>query len=122
MSKNLLLVGHSMRIGVSLRQKPSSAHLFLFLVLLPLAAAAASLQTQAEPVPSNAVQGILKAFDQFPLVAIGELHGKRKDKDFLISLIKQAEFCAKVNDIAVEFGMPFISLYSTAIWPVILCR
>jgi hypothetical protein len=78
--------------------------LILLLLLLLLSATAGGLQSQDELVASNAVQGILKAFDHFPLVAIGELHGQREDKDFLISLIKQSEFGAKVNDIAVEFG------------------
>jgi hypothetical protein len=97
-ARKFMRVSHPVRMG---------NHLPLILILLLallLLSATGSLQSQSEPVPSNAVQGIIKAFDQFPPVAIGELHGQREDKDFLISLIKSPEFSVKVDDIAVEFG------------------
>jgi len=98
-ARKFMRVSHSIRMGNHL-----SLMLILLLELLLSSASGGSLQSQSEPVPSNAVQGIIKAFDQFPVVAIGELHGRREDKDFLISLIKSPEFSVKVNDIAVEFG------------------
>jgi hypothetical protein len=61
-------------------------------------------QNSGEPKPTEAIEGILKIFDRFPLVALGELHGSRTQHDFIVSLIQHPDFPDKVNDIVVEFG------------------
>jgi len=43
-------------------------------------------------------------FDRFPVVAIGEGHSLREAGDFYVTLVKDAGFQAKVNDIVIEFG------------------
>ncbi len=57
-----------------------------------------------EPKPANAVEGLIQAFDRFPLVALGELHWSRTQHEFIATLIRHPAFPNKVNDIVVEFG------------------
>jgi len=61
-------------------------------------------QSLAEPKPGNAVEGIIAAFDRFPIVALGELHWCLNVHEFFAALIKHPAFANKVNDIVVEFG------------------
>jgi len=58
----------------------------------------------AEPKPTNAVEGLIAAFDSFPIVALGELHWCLNEHEFIAALIKHPSFAEKVNDIVVEFG------------------
>lgn len=62
------------------------------------------IQSTNEPDPSDAIEGIVKAFDQFPIVALGEAHGLQEEADFIAQLVRHPDFSAKVNDIVVEFG------------------
>lgn len=57
-----------------------------------------------EPKPQNAIRGIVDAFDRFPIVAIGEGHSLREAGDFYVSLVRDAQFQKRVNDIVIEFG------------------
>ena len=57
-----------------------------------------------EPLPRAGVPAILAAFDQVPLVALGEAHGLQEEADFLIALLHHPAFCTTVNAIVVEFG------------------
>jgi len=50
------------------------------------------------------VEAIAKAFDKFPLVALGETHGLQEEADFIAVLIRDPTFSTRVNDIVVEFG------------------
>ena len=61
-------------------------------------------QSHGDPKPSNAVEAIVKAFDKFPLVALGETHGLKEEADFIALLIRDPTFSTRVNDIVVEFG------------------
>jgi hypothetical protein len=54
--------------------------------------------------PQDARRELLKAWEQHRIVAVAEAHRSVEDKDFLLTLIKDAEFSQRVNDIAVEFG------------------
>jgi hypothetical protein len=63
-----------------------------------------SLQSTSEPIPSDAIEEIVKAFDKFPIVGLGESHGLQEEADFIARLIRHPAFSAKVNDIVVEFG------------------
>jgi hypothetical protein len=61
-------------------------------------------QSLAEPKPGKAVEGIIEAFDRFPIVALGELHWSLNEHEFITALIQHPDFANKVNDIVVEFG------------------
>jgi hypothetical protein len=56
--------------------------------------------------PSPGIHFVLDKFDQYPVVAIGELPQCEQVHAFLKSLIQNAGFPGKVNDILVEFGNP----------------
>jgi hypothetical protein len=58
----------------------------------------------AAPQPLDARQGILDAFDSFPLVALSEAHGLQEEINFLDSLIRHPAFPNKVNAIVLEAG------------------
>jgi hypothetical protein len=57
-----------------------------------------------EPQPVNAVNGVLDAFDRFPVVALGEAHGWQEFHDFVQQLVRHPDFATKVDCIVVEFG------------------
>ncbi len=63
-----------------------------------------SLQSLDEPKPADPFEGIVKAFDKFPIVALGEAHQLQEEADFIAQLIRRPDFSAKVNMIVVEFG------------------
>jgi hypothetical protein len=63
------------------------------------------MQTELEETePTEAVKYLLAAFDRFPLVALGGMHGSQEMADFVVSLLYHPQFAAKVNAIVVEFG------------------
>jgi hypothetical protein len=57
-----------------------------------------------DPQPRNATQAILEAFDKYQLVGMGAAHGLKDRDDFILALIQNPAFPAKVNDIVVECG------------------
>ena len=60
------------------------------------------------PSPTDAVEAIIQAFDNYSVVALGEcIHGEQMYYDFVISLINNPSFQSKVNYIAVEIGNAF---------------
>src|SRR5439155_2113592 len=60
--------------------------------------------TASEPTPEPAIPAILTAFDRYEVVAMPEAHGLKDMDDFILSLIRDPAFPAKVNDIEVECG------------------
>lgn len=60
-----------------------------------------------EPTYQDATEGIIAAFEQVSLVAIGENHGHQQLYDFLGTLLKEPALQEAVDDIVVEFGNPF---------------
>lgn len=54
--------------------------------------------------PINAISGLLAAFDQVPLVALGEAHALQEEADFIQMLIHHPAFAETVQAIVVEFG------------------
>jgi hypothetical protein len=58
----------------------------------------------AELKPTNAIPVILSAFERYPIVALGDLHGCEEFWDFATSLLQTPEFPNTLNDIGVEFG------------------
>src|SRR2546422_11305538 len=74
-------------------------------ILLFLSGINTSAQIRAgDPKPINAVQGIVAAFKQHPVVIIGEAHWLRQPGEFYISLVHDREFQEAVQDIVVEFA------------------
>ncbi len=57
-----------------------------------------------EPKPEEATKAILSAFDRYEVVAMSAAHGAKDLDDFILNLVRSAEFPNKVNDIAVECG------------------
>lgn len=58
----------------------------------------------AEPVATNAVDGILAAFQSRPLVGLGEWHGMAQELDFYSALIRDPRFAADVGNVVMESG------------------
>ena len=56
------------------------------------------------PTPQDPVQGIVKLFDTYRIVMLGEIHECRQEYDLLRRLVADPGFAARVNDIVVEFG------------------
>jgi hypothetical protein len=56
------------------------------------------------PKPADAIAGILKAFDEYSLVALGESHGVVEQAEFIAKLVRHPDFAKKVNDIVLEAG------------------
>ncbi|HEV3255984.1 MAG TPA: hypothetical protein VG013_03820 [Gemmataceae bacterium] len=57
-----------------------------------------------EPGPVKAVPGIVKLFETYSVVAIGEFHGYAELGDLYTALVRDRAFQAKVNDIVIEFA------------------
>jgi hypothetical protein len=62
---------------------------------------------EIHPEAMDALTGILSAFDDYPIVAIGDSHNVEQLGDFYIQLIRQPEFAAQVRNIVFEFGNAF---------------
>src|SRR5690242_7732695 len=76
----------------------------LFPVFVSLLLAIQSLHG-AEPVPTDAVDGIVKLFERYPVVALGEgMHYCREYGEFYTRLVRDPKFQAVVNDIVIEFA------------------
>jgi hypothetical protein len=56
------------------------------------------------PRPIDAVQGIVAAFQQHPVVIIGESHWLRQAGDFYVSLVRDKRLQGTVQDIVIEFA------------------
>src|SRR5258708_4822250 len=56
------------------------------------------------PKPQDPVNGIVKLFDTYRIVMLGEIHECRQQYDLLRQLVAAPGFAERVNDIVVEFG------------------
>jgi hypothetical protein len=54
--------------------------------------------------PVDAVQGVVAAFQQHPVVIVGEAHWLRRVGDFYINLVRDPVFQGTVQDIVIEFA------------------
>jgi hypothetical protein len=59
---------------------------------------------QSDPRPEKAVPGIVKLFDKYSVVAIGEFHGYAELGDLYTALVRDPTFQGRVNDIVIEFA------------------
>jgi uncharacterized iron-regulated protein len=78
----------------------------LFRLVLPACIAAISALGQASPetTPKSAVEAIIRQFDQYPIVILGEIHGCIQFDELLKELVAAPSFSARVNDIVVEMA------------------
>jgi hypothetical protein len=77
----------------------------LALALLVIApAVAATIPPGPDPTPVDAHAGLLRQFEQRPLVAFLEQHGSAPQHRFLRSLVTRPEFGRTVDVVVVEFG------------------
>ena len=75
------------------------------LLTLALAASLAASQPDVRgPAPTDAIGGIVGAFDAHAIVGLPDAHGNQQSHAFLLSLIRDPRFIRIVNDIVVEFG------------------
>ena len=74
----------------------------LGLVLCP--STEASRAAAQNPTPVDAIQGIVSAFHEHPIVIIGENHWLRQAGDFYIRLVRDPAFQNTVQDIVIEFA------------------
>jgi hypothetical protein len=58
----------------------------------------------SDPVPVDAIKGLLAAFTTYSLVALGEAHWLQQEADFLGQLLQHPDFARTVQTIVVEFG------------------
>jgi hypothetical protein len=69
-----------------------------------VAGAWALLASAADSGPVDAIQGIVAAFGQRPVVIIGENHWLQQAGDFYIRLVRDPAFQNTVQDIVIEFA------------------
>jgi hypothetical protein len=72
--------------------------IFSFGLLLP------NDSSEKGPKPEKAVPGIVRLFDNYSVVAIGEFHGYGELGDLYSALVRAPGFQAVVNDIVIEFA------------------
>ncbi|HUQ93415.1 MAG TPA: OmpA family protein [Bryobacteraceae bacterium] len=58
----------------------------------------------ADSAPLPAVDYVVRAFDRFPIVALGEAHGAPETQEFIARVIEHPGFAGRVSDVVVEFG------------------
>ena len=58
----------------------------------------------SNPVPDNAEDSLLAAFDRYEVVAMSAAHGNKDLDDFILHLLRNRAFPGKVNDVVVECG------------------
>jgi hypothetical protein len=64
--------------------------------------------SRPDPRPLPGVEFVLRSFDRYQVVGIGDLPGCEEAHDFILSLIRNPAFPAKVDDIVVDFGNPLL--------------
>jgi len=75
--------------------------------------------TRAQPLEAptvvNAIDGILHAFQNHPLVGIGDNHNSAQEEDFYAALVRDPRFSTEVGNVVVEFGGAAHRTFSMAI-------
>src|ERR1043165_8228783 len=79
--------------------------LLICALALPVVAQTPPLHLPDEAAgPDGIARGLISAFDDADIVAVGEAHGRKLDSDLRIALVRRPEFAQKVRSIVVEFG------------------
>jgi hypothetical protein len=76
----------------------------LLLLLIVGAQTIGAHASAAEPQVTGGVDGILAAFDQYPIVAIGDVRNVQQLGDFYSSLIRHPDFTTQVGNIVLDVG------------------
>jgi hypothetical protein len=78
----------------------------LMFVAIAAVTSTTGAQTPSRPAPNirPAVDGILAAFDKYPLVGLGDMHNMAQQEDFFVTLIRDPRFAREVGNVVVEFG------------------
>lgn len=79
---------------------------FLGPLLLTLGLSAASPTLPAVEA-EDGIEAIIRLFDHYDLVALGERHGSKTDADFRNRLVRHPGFAEKVDVVVVEFANAF---------------
>lgn len=64
----------------------------------------ARAQRLEAPTVVSAIDGILRAFQNHPLVGIGDNHNSAQEEDFYAALVRDPRFSTEVGNVVVEFG------------------
>lgn len=64
----------------------------------------ARAQPLKAPTVVTAIDGILHAFQNHPLVGIGDDHNSAQEEDFYAALVRDPRFSTEVGNLVVEFG------------------
>src|SRR5689334_1777108 len=64
----------------------------------------ARAQPLEAPTIVGAIDGILHAFHNHPLVGIGDDHNSAQEEDFYAALVRDPRFSTEVGNVVVEFG------------------
>lgn len=81
---------------------PQIARIVIFTLVLPAMLAAETSAAAAKAVP--AVQAIIAACKQHPVVIIGEAHWLREAGELYVQLVRDPQFQSAVQDIVIEFA------------------
>lgn len=75
------------------------------LALVAVIAVPANIRGEtASSQPQNAITGIVAAFEQHPIVFIGEAHWLRQAGDFYVQLVQDPRFQRSAQEIVIEFA------------------
>jgi hypothetical protein len=77
---------------------------FVCLAMIGLHFSVPAFGFQSDPQPIPAAKAILRSFDTYRVVALGDAHGLQQEHAFIQSLIRNPEFPSKVRNIVVECG------------------
>ena len=82
-----------------------SPRLVVVVAVLSYCLIGARVRAQTDELkPTSAIPVILNAFDRYPIVALGDLHGCEEFWDFASSLLQTSDLPNRINDVGVEFG------------------
>ncbi len=72
--------------------------------VVSLTPASAAAGPRTTPDAEAAQSALLAAFEEHPIVALGQAHELRQEDDFIVDLLRHPRFAATVDSIVVEFG------------------
>jgi len=103
--EQVFLQSHKLHGAALVRDHRCILILLPLLLICPVSIAQSPAPAKlANPVPEPAVSAILAAFDKYQVVGLPQGHGNQDLDNFILSLIRDPLFSAKVNDIEFECG------------------
>src|ERR1700743_2706123 len=91
----------------------------LILIITGIVFTLPAMAQSPEPLPSPRVQpaidGLMAAFANHPIVGMDDNHGLAQEEDFYAALVRDPRFAKEVGNVVVEFGgaaaQPIIDRY-----------